>query len=341
MPCGKIHSGVTTTDRAYAVCQSPDGSFGVAGYTRSEGAGNEDVFLVKTDPRPAVFHLISPQNGSYISDQRPSFLWHGSYDPDGLKNYYVYIDNSLRDSLTDTVWGCNFDITEGYHNWYIIATDNFGNNRQSEETYLLGVDITPPNIDSTTHLNNTTQMGPFEVKTRVRDNFAGVDSVLLFYKRQEDAGFSYRIMHQSGNYFTDSIPAVGSADDTVSYYIYAVDRSNPGNNTTDPAGSPSAAYTFVAGASQVGEKSADVRSMSFSLKQLSSKTIRVRFCMPKPGRISLKIFDVSGRFEICPVDGIYKKGEHTTYFRLNKSGLYFYRLSAPFGKKSGCFWAIE
>ncbi|HEX7879705.1 MAG TPA: S8 family serine peptidase [Candidatus Eisenbacteria bacterium] len=62
----------------------------------------------------------------------------------------------------------------------------------------------------------------------------------------------------------------------------------------------------------------------------------IRFALPAPGRVSLQVFDVSGRLVSTLADGILEAGEHSIdwsgrnqYGEEMPIGVYFYRLTAP------------
>ena len=97
---------------------------------------------------PVAFSLSSPVDSSVLSTLRPAFEWNASSDAEsGLKDYKVYIDDALMSVGTNTNWTPTYDIPEGSHSWYVVATDSADNTRQSTETWLFVSDTTNVSID--------------------------------------------------------------------------------------------------------------------------------------------------------------------------------------------------
>ncbi|MCK4500360.1 T9SS type A sorting domain-containing protein, partial [Candidatus Babeliales bacterium] len=312
----------------------------IAGHTGSFGAGSWDVYLIRLAGivdtiSPDSFNLISPLDSSILSITKPCFVWEASSDSNGIKNYEVYIGETLRVSLSDTTWTADYDLSEGFHNWYVVAYDMFDNSKQSNQIWAVGIDTTPPSIDSTTQWQDTSYAGPFEIRTKVTDNFAGLDLVLLYYKRDEDSNWLTEVMHSSGDWFTDTIPTVSLPNDTVRYYIRAIDRADPENESTDPAGAPSNFYSFIS--NLVGVKETYKRAAKFSLtvNTLVKGKAYIRFFIPEKNRISLKIYDITGRVISIPLFGAYSPGSHEFLFEPKRNGIYFYKFKSTYKNSKG------
>ena len=96
---------------------------------------------------PTPFSLILPEDSTILGTSRPTFIWFASSDAEsGLHDYKVYIDGAVKYTGTDTSWLANYDLPEDYHSWYIVASDNAGNPRQSNETWTVLIDTTPPSV---------------------------------------------------------------------------------------------------------------------------------------------------------------------------------------------------
>ncbi len=104
-------------------------------------------FIVDSSP-PTAFALKFPENQSWVSSAQPSFQWAASADlGSGLAKYQLIVDNKLAaDDIdpTQTTATPVFALIDGTHTWKVIAYDRAGNNRESEESWTLNVDQTPP-----------------------------------------------------------------------------------------------------------------------------------------------------------------------------------------------------
>lgn len=99
--------GGNDDDRAYSVEQTTDGGYIVCGYTKSFGAGDEDLFLVKTDPTGVI-------------------VWTSTFgNDDDDRGYYVQQTNDggyIAAGYTDDPSG-----GLGKNDFYLVKTDGAGN----------------------------------------------------------------------------------------------------------------------------------------------------------------------------------------------------------------------
>lgn len=289
---------------------------------------------------PLPFGLLSPADSAVTADQRPTFIWQSTSDDlSGLRDYELYVDASLAQTLVDTTWLLDYDLTENWHDWYVVAYDSAANPQVSNETWSVGVDLSPPVIESTTVWTDTSFAGPFEVMTKVTDLIAGVDSVRLYYRRDEDPSWQLidMVPQATPDWYVDSIPQVFIAGDTVRYYIEANDMVTPSHVATDPVGAPSNFYSFVANLVGVQEVRAALPSFSFMVKSNPARGSMVfRLSMPRPAAISLRVYDTSGRLVDEPLVGATPSGIHEIRGRAGMtSGIYFYRLESPWEVRTG------
>jgi hypothetical protein len=95
-------------EEAYAVVQTPDGGYAIAGYTNSFGAGNEDFYLVRTDAAGGVLWYQS--YGSFLPEiandmvqtTDGGFLIAGYAEPYGEQRSDFFVVRT--DEEGDTVW---------------------------------------------------------------------------------------------------------------------------------------------------------------------------------------------------------------------------------------------
>lgn len=104
------------TERCYAVVQTPDYGYALAGYSSTYGPGGDDMWLVKTgiDPvtqlPPGPFMRVIPADCSFVNWPLDTFSWTRSIDPNGDEVIYLFhVESNMPGyesfdaSTTDTV----------------------------------------------------------------------------------------------------------------------------------------------------------------------------------------------------------------------------------------------
>jgi len=124
--------GGAADDRGESVQQTTDGGYIITGYTSSYGSGNYDVYLINVDP-PENFNLVCPVNEGNVSTLRPQLIWQSTVD--NIKNYDIYINDTLRIPTSDTSWTVGYDLSENIHSWFAMATDSYALSTSSSDTY--------------------------------------------------------------------------------------------------------------------------------------------------------------------------------------------------------------
>lgn len=111
---------------------------------------------------PTTPILISPNNGSYVTDNTPGFVWKASTDANGMNKYVLTLDgNTLFDNIpttptdnaqyTLTYNGVSDEYTlvpksviaDGIHTWKVRAVDNLNNGTDSA-TWTFTMDTQAP-----------------------------------------------------------------------------------------------------------------------------------------------------------------------------------------------------
>jgi hypothetical protein len=319
-------------DVASFVSEVSDGGYITVGRTKSFGSGIDDVYFIRTNPL-FPFDLVSPWDSSWTSTPRPCFLWRSSFTPRGVMAYKVFIDDTERVSTIDTSWLADYNLSDGFHSWYIVAMDSFGNSKQSNQTWEIGIDANPPIIESTTVWHDTAYAGPFPTYTRVND-LNIVDTVLLYFKRMEDpVWFSMNMLVGQDDWYYEEIPQVFLSNDSVKYYIYARDMFQ--FESTDPQGAPDRYYLFIANMVGVKENCNKTCGFQFSVENLVKDMVTFRFLLAEKTHIRLVIYDVTGRVIAYPVNDEYRSGLYEVVFRPNSKGVFFFKLETANFKRRG------
>jgi hypothetical protein len=309
--------------------------------------------------------LFSPIDGVWLSDTLVIFEWteirnfaltagrnqrvnSGRESDKTLRSqvkYLIQVDtlfDFISPLITDTLDETSTAIVlfEDFYYWRVKAFDQAGNQGPFADPDSFGVDITTAMIESTTVWNDTTFAGPFEIMTKVIDNLSGVDSVLLYYKRDEDPEWVSLVMSLSGSpdWYMDSIPTVINANDTVRYYIEVVDRSEPANIATDPENAPTDYYWFITNYNtSVIEYENTPIYFSFGLKNNPAKGEAIfNLVLPHEAFITLSIYDITGRLIDRPICAKKPAGyQKISWTRDISSGIFFYRLDSPWQRKVG------
>jgi hypothetical protein len=342
-------------DAGYSVHSTADGGYIITGYTGSFGAGQKDVYAVKTK---AMLNLISPCGGeAWQGGTYHTIEWQPENQPDGTYRFRllfsadgdsVYPDTLVQDiSAATQSWEWSVPLINSSRCYIKLELLNNSGRVVSEDICdgSFAIDITAPVIDSTTVWHDTSYCGPFEILTTVTDNCAGVDSVLLYYRRDQDPDWVAVLMEQVAltDWYCDSIPAVSYPGDSVRYYISALDWAEPANSATDPENAPSAYYAFRDGVPGIAEHTTNPTMFSFGFQTNPVKGQAVfALSLPCDGHVCLKLYDVTGRLISVPTNRRYRPG----YYEISvaqalSAGVYFYVLDVPWSCEKGKFVMIR
>ena len=265
---------------------------------------------------PDSFDLISPLDSTCQGTNRPTFLWHSTTDTAcGFWGYHAYVDGDLKNTGLDTSWTADYDLSEGYHNWYIVAVDSVGNAKQSNQVWALLIDTQPPEIESTTVWRDTTFTGPFPINTNVSDT-NGVSKVELWYRTSVDTNWVNIAMDTAKAVveFTGVIPTQ-PCNTTVDYYIYVEDNAQPPNEARDPVNAPDSTYSFtvVSGTSVMEENPVpDVFFLSQNHPNPFCQSTCIEFGLPIKSYVGISIYNISGFRVAKLIDQEMKAGYYET-----------------------------
>jgi hypothetical protein len=343
----KMNIGGSNCDCGQSVYITSDGGYIIAGYTSSFGNGKDDVYLIKIKP---PIYLTQPHGREqWQGGSVQTIEWYPENTPGSSYHYRLLFSSDSGQTFPDTIADTIDANTQSYE-WtvplmdcalclvMIELIDSAGNviaRDMSRQTFVIY--NTVPVIDSTTVWDDTTYTGPFEIVTKATDNLSGVDSVFLYYRRDGDFDWIVNIMDQidSSAWYADSIPPIAQFNDSVRYYIEAIDGA--GIRTTDPPDAPTAYYSFMVTATGVVEQNETAVSFSFGL-QSNPACGRAMFTltMPRDGYVSLSMYDITGRLIATPSSQLKSAGYHEICWGdAVSTGVYFYVLKSPWHNQTG------
>jgi len=165
-------------------CRVKIQAFNSLGNFVGEDPGDANFAIVDSSP-PCSFNLISPADSCYLAILRPTLTWHATFDSvSGLKNYGLYINDTLRHLGIDTSWIVNYSLREAAHTWHVFANDSAGNARRSNETWTMIIDTTAPIIGDLIAPLNYQFLADSTISFiwhGAFDNLSGIDHYLLQY----------------------------------------------------------------------------------------------------------------------------------------------------------------
>jgi MAM domain, meprin/A5/mu/Secretion system C-terminal sorting domain/Right handed beta helix region len=197
--------------------------------------------------------LVSDDNGNTWTQLTSShYLGNSQFNVQGNKftgsSYPIDWDAGQPVTMSNTWWKTeSFDISTIAANKnqvkirFILRDANGGGASSYVGWFVDNIKVTvaideliPPAITLVSYPHDTVyNAGPFTVKADVTDA-SGVDSVKLTYTHNLNAPVTVQMTYLSGNSYTATIPSI-VLDDSVCYYIYAVDSSIVRNTTIEPS----------------------------------------------------------------------------------------------------------
>ncbi len=283
-------------ENAYAVMQTADHGFIFAGSTTSVGAGNFDVYLVKTDS---------------VGTQQ----WSKTYGGVDLEEAFA------MDATSDGGYilaGFTSGSGAGGRDFYLIKTDNNGN-LQWNKTFGFAHNDDASSVKQTTDggyiiagstVTTVTQQKQFTDGYVVKTDASGNKVWDQLYGSSNNEGFADVQLSSGGRYVLVGNTTSYSKDSDV-YFLKIAEQGG--------------VTGILPGIQTVPE--------SFELSQnypnpFNSQTI-IQYVLKSNSFVTLKIYDVLGREVATIIDGQQAAGIHVVHFDANKlaTGIYYYRLS--------------
>ncbi len=172
--------------------------------------------------QPNIFSLQSPPNGTW-GNPTPTFLWDNVSDNlSGIGKFQLWIDGNL--SVDNIPPNTPFvtptqPLLEGIHTWNVRTFDKAGNVRQSNETWSVKVDVSPPttfNLISPSDNSWTSSSFPSFSWQTSSDAISGLRKYQLFINDSLNRDYLSPLTNTS-------TPISALPNDDFSWYIMAVD----------------------------------------------------------------------------------------------------------------------
>jgi predicted GH43/DUF377 family glycosyl hydrolase len=174
-----------------------------------------DFTMSGTPPSP--FNLISPENNSVFSTQ-PVLNWAPSSDNEaGLSHYEVWINGSNIDNVLAGTTNFTTTFSTGLYTWYVVAVDNLGNKRVSENVFKFTL-VSPP-----TSFELVSPQGSYMLDNRVVlnwENSAGTAFILNHYEVWLNGSNIDNVLAGTTNFTTSELP-----QGAYQWYVVAVDNN--------------------------------------------------------------------------------------------------------------------
>jgi len=288
--------GGSGSEKGYSVKETQDGSFIVAGYTTSFGAGLSDVYLIKVDS------ILNP-------------LWERTYGGTDWDVGY-----SVQQTVPDdgyVIVGGTKSFGEGLEDVYLIKTNSLGDTLWSR-TYGGALDDIGYSVDQTSDggyiITGTTSSfgaGNQDVWLIKTDSLGDTLWTCTFGGINNDWGNSVEETSDSAYIFTGVTASFGAGLRDV-YLVKTLGCGSVGiEEDTD-----------------LRFEISDFRLMQNAPNPFHSSTM-ICFTLPASGFTSLKIYDITGRLVETLVNESQEPGVYQlpiTIHQLPSSGIYFYRL---------------
>ena len=319
--------------------QTSDGGYIIVGYTESYGAGDFDIWLVKTDvngdtswtktyggTQAESGHSVKQTNdGGYIIAGTTH-----SFGP-GNSNIWLIKTDSLGDSTWSKIYGGNstdfaYQVCQTNDGGYIVVGNTYSFGAGEYDIWLLKTDSNGDTTWTKTFGGDSIEYG-FAVQPALPGGY-----IIAGYTRSYGSGGSDVWLIRTNS--TGSINwdrTFGGVENDEGRSVYQTSDLGyiiSGNTTSFGAGSMDILLLKTNITGQAVEETIISPSLNFNyrINQLPNRNINLQFSLPENSQVDLYIYDTAGRYITTPVSGNYSKGDHQINFRLDNSGVYFCNL---------------
>jgi hypothetical protein len=258
----------------------------------------------------------------------PSASWSGR----GYHTSVVY-DNKMwvigGDWLND-VWysSISLHLPEGTQSWWVTAFDRAGNSRHSNETFIVRIDTTLPTVPSLISPNDSALISD-STATFIWSSASDILSGVLGYRFQVSTNTSFE--PTTDTIILDTTFTIHLTDSSYFWRVCAIDSG--GNRS-----SWSNVRTFRIQTVGIEENLSLLSALRLSLKiypNPAKSQTAIRYSLPSKSKISLVLYDITGRLAKTIINEEKKPGIYMTNFKTNNlsAGIYFVLLQVD-NKKS-------
>ena len=292
--------GGSSHDRCMFGIHTVDGGFVLTGYTLSFGAGDYDVYVVRTDSVgdtvwTRTFGGVDEDRGAFVQQTADSgFIVAGYTESFGAGGYDVYLIKVGPDGVV-----ASYDGT-------VLSIDAPGDTVVRDSTYPVAATVK--------NLGNVT--ATFDVVATI-DGY--VDTVQIVDLASDS---SVQVALSSWQ-----VPPVDSMTFSMDVCARVPDDADTANDCAQK-------LIFAYDPTYTAEGPGPVQATAFGLNQNGPNPFvgqtTISFTLPADSRVSLQVFDVTGRVVATLIDGRRGPGPHRAQWdaSASPSGLYFCRLRA-------------
>jgi hypothetical protein len=333
--------GGSDGDYGYSVCETSDGGYIIAGYTFSFGAGNGDVYLIKTDASGDTIwtrtyggskgdgsnSVCETSDGGYIITGGTGSFGAGSSD--------VYLIKT--DASGDTIWTRTYgggepddgnSVCETSDGGYIITGETWSFGAGNADVYLIKTDASGDTIWTRTYGASEVDEGKSVCETSdgyyiIAGSFYSMDAVYLIktdasgdtiWTRTyggcgKEWGSSVQETSDGGYIITGFTNSFGAGDDDV----YLIKTDADGNS----------------GGVEEAKETRSAPGLLLEVQSPSEGKLDLSFFLPGSGLAKVELYDAAGKRVGVIEDGESQAGWHHITRQLSMPcGIYFVQLSA-------------
>jgi len=165
----------------------------------------------------------------FCPEKKPLFGWEIPYSIHGIERYDFFLDNALLCQMKTNSYLCGDELTDGLHEWYVVAYDSAGNSVDCIEKNSFIVDTEKPQIEVLS-ASDTFSVSKIELNSIITD-VNGIRTAVLKYIKESEWDSLFMTAGQNNTYCA-TVTCSGEAVESIGYFIKAVD--NAGNVSYSP-----------------------------------------------------------------------------------------------------------